>query len=127
MPAPVVDRPRPTHGHPLLRLLATVLAGAVLGTLGDLIPGGQPVSFTLSNIATAWLLSPLAIWIGPAGVSVHALVPVLDVGGFLFWPVEVALILLSIKSPRRWLLFFVFVWTFQGYFQIVHRMAVLTV
>lgn len=98
--------------------------GVGVGLAGNLVDA-DGISFAPGAIATALVLSPLAAMVGSQNVSFPFLHLPLAIGGLLFVPVEVLLLVWWKRSGRRAILFLTVLWTAQAYFQILHRLEVL--
>ncbi|WP_147442113.1 hypothetical protein [Corallococcus exercitus] len=69
----------------------------------------------------AFLLSPLAIVVGGAAVTLDPLSKLFLVGGLLFWPGYLLLARWWLRRGVIWALPLMFLWCGQGFFQFVHR------
>jgi hypothetical protein len=100
-----------------LSLLLLTLSGMILGLLADLFAGGM--QFELTDVALAVAMSPLLATIGGGAVSSTFLV-----AGLLFWPGWAVLAWFWLGRRRSaWVAFLIVAWSTQGFFQLLHRLA----
>ncbi len=93
--------------------------GAGLGIAADFVAGG--VDLKANELIAAVIMSPLAIAAGGFAVEPPFLGPYCVIGGLLFVPGYALLTWRWRKSPSVVGFAAVFVWCFQGYFELLHR------
>lgn len=124
--AAVQDASSPTRSRRrrVMLLLVSTLAGAAVGLLGDLAAAGE--AFSLDDAWSAVLLAPFTVTCGggltAVGQANRSLGMALLVGGLLFWPVYILLARRALRTGTRWLWLLIFLWSTQGFFQVVHRL-----
>ncbi|WP_224245534.1 hypothetical protein [Hyalangium gracile] len=111
----------PTKSMRVLIATLCTLLGVVVGLIGDLVGGLESPG---SKILGALMLSPLLVTVGGFSVTVPGLRWAFFIGGLVFWPVYFFSVWRWFRRPTWRGALFLTVWTAQGYFQLLHRMAV---
>lgn len=105
-------------------LVGVTAAGMLAGVIGDLLradPGLSP-----RDVLWGVVFSPFIVTGGGAAVAPPALSSLFLIGGCAFWPIYLLLVVLWIRSGKGGFLVALFLWTAQGFFQIGHRMMVMS-
>lgn len=106
--------------RPRLTLIVLTLGGMVLGLVADVVAGG--VELSPGNIVLAVIMSPLLAAFG--GGAVSAAGAAFQLGGLFFWPVWGLLGWRWLKKEKTaWLAALILAWSTQGFFQLLHRLA----
>ena len=102
-------------------LLLITVGGLLIGVVGDVVAGG--VALSVDNVALAVVLSPILAAVGGRAVSIGN-PEVFLVGGILYWPIWGALAWRWLRHDSSvWLALGILAWSAQGFFQLVHRLA----
>ena len=99
--------------------LVATLAGLAFGLLGDRIAGG--VDLTLDRVLAAVVFSLVSVTFGGGCVDAPGLTVFFLMAGMLFWPVYAGLIWRWARTRKAWVGAVIFLWSCQGFFQLVHR------
>ena len=100
-------------------LMATI-AGIAVGLWGDHVAGGVEIS--TGRVAIAMLLSPVVVTVGGRAVDAPGLTIWFMMGGIAFWPGYLGLAWLWFRRGVPFLWILAFLWTCQGFFQLMHRL-----
>lgn len=106
--------------HWLATLMLATATGLAVGIAADFMVGGVPSSF--GDVALAVVLSPLLAAIGGRAVD-SSFSTGFFIGGLLFWPVWAFLAWRWFLNRQLPIVVMVAVWSAQGFFQLLHRFA----
>lgn len=102
-------------------LFLLTLAGLIIGLMGDVASGG--VDLSTSNLVGAIVLSPLLVVVGGLAVGEGVVSELFLIGGLIFWPVWALLSWRWLKLRSAWVGALIVLWSAQGFFQLLHRLA----
>lgn len=106
--------------HALATLMVATGVGLAVGIAADFAVGGVPSSF--GDVALAVVFSPLLAAIGGRAVD-SSFSTLFFIGGLLFWPVWAFLAWRWFRNRQLPVAVMIAVWSAQGFFQLLHRFA----
>ena len=111
-----------TRAKRLFVLTLCTFTGIGVGVSGDFATPHDPIA--VGEVVDAILLSPIVVTFGGGGAGMRgAFVYVVFFAGLLFWPVYVGLAWLWVRKGWKWIALAILLWSAQGFFRVVHRMA----